>query len=246
MASTQHTGLLGIMLETLLTTIFNYTYYTELLVHTSAILNTFHSAFAKTTVQQTSVHKRQKWLLSETFAPLLERKTNYSNIGDFIAFIAMKLSVSQKEAVNVQQQRVMLVTVQSITDVTSIVWSILCIITEVHYKWSCQSDYSFKDYKPNFKLWDLTYSFKHLGQYSEKLAYKNARKRNEHESNFVFFGCISLYLKLLLLVLSWPFGCENVRTFSVAFNMAIILADQLNHNWDFICCSCIFLFFFYF
>lgn len=72
------------------------------MVHTSAILNTFHSAFAKTTGQQTSVHKREKWLFGETFAPLLERKTNYSNI-DFIAFIAMKLSVSQKEAVNVLQ-----------------------------------------------------------------------------------------------------------------------------------------------
>lgn len=122
----------------ILTTIFNYTYYTKLLVQTSAIVNTFHSAFAKTTVNkltQASVHKRQKWLLSETFAPLLERETNYSNIGDFIAFIAMKLSVSQKEAVNVLQS-VMLVTVQSI--IHSMIYDkdshILYIITAIHYK----------------------------------------------------------------------------------------------------------------
>lgn len=71
------------------------------------MLSTFHATFAKTTPtvkQSSSVHKSgcqvKNWIHIDL------KETEYSNIRDFIAFSntcgTMKLSVCQKEAVNVQ------------------------------------------------------------------------------------------------------------------------------------------------
>jgi len=136
--------------ETLLATIFNYTYYyTKLLLHSSAILNTFHSAFATITVKQ--IHTNM-WICSIAW-----KRDNLFKSRRFYCIYCNEIALAKKR-----------------------LWMCYHASYVTVHHW-CYDRFTFtlsQQFITNEvlkliihikipKLWDLTYSFKHPGQYSE-------------------------------------------------------------------------------